>query len=158
MMRIPVALTMRERVCFLKVLYSFFLRDDKLTSIEEGVLSMLQKAFNIEGDQQKEFQVRFFSNVESMADEVNKIADVNARVYLLAIIKELYLIEKKSVRNFPAREREIFESTYSGLIQQVKIDQADIDPFVEISDPDNSKSSTWSGLPSIKGIKNLLGF
>jgi hypothetical protein len=161
-MRKPVSLTLRESISFLRVVHSFFLRDEKLSPVETEVLSMLVAAFQIKVEQQKEFQVLFFSNVESMAEEINKISDPNVRLYLLAIIYELYLIEKQSSPRFSGHDREIFESTYNSLLRLVNIENADVETLVSITDSSinkpEEKANGMSGFSAgLESLKDMLG-
>ena len=114
-MRKPPSLTPKEAGSFMKVLYSFFLRDEKLSAKEEEVLSMLVNALQIKEDQQKEFQVMWGSNVEAMAEEVKKISDPGVRRYLLLIIRDLHEMEKTGWL-YPKQEIDKFESTYNALL------------------------------------------
>jgi hypothetical protein len=159
-MKKPVSITPFEGISFLKVVHSFFLRDEKLTPVEENVLSMLVAAFQIKAPHQKEFQVMFFTNVDSMAEEIHKITDRKVRLYLLAIIQELYRIEKKTSRRFSKDERETFESTYNSLLRKVKIDQEEVEKLISIDDPDRRLPADKGGVITefSSGIDSLKAF
>lgn len=161
-MKKPVSISPQEGISFLKVVHSFFLRDEKLTPVEENVLSMLVAAFQIKGSQQKEFQVMFFTNVDSMAEEIHKITDRNVRLYLLATIQEIYRIERKNALRFSKDDREIFESTYNSLLHKVKIVQEEVEKFISIDDPDKRLQADKAGIitdlsSGIDSLKSFLG-
>jgi len=79
-------LSFEEQVSFMKVIYSIFMRDGKVSSWERDILKSLSEAFQFSKGDESGFATMYYPNVDMIAQEVNQIKDGRSRYWLLRIL------------------------------------------------------------------------
>lgn len=157
-MKKPVYLPTEERMTFLKVVHSFYVYDDRLSSVQDGVLKMLVKVFQIDPARKREYQVYFFSDIKTMAEEVKKITDIGARLMLFKMVWETLLVEKKGILGVSNDKKERFGAAFRQLAEMVSIDinevkkglvTPDVDMMLQESDSAQEKGIDDSAKQSV---------
>jgi len=83
-------LARNEKISFMKVVYSLFYRDDKIEGWEKNIIKSLSLSFNFNPKDESEYVSKLFSDLNSVAQEINRISDKRTKIYLLNIIEETF--------------------------------------------------------------------
>lgn len=112
-MKIPISLTSDEKLRFMVSLYSIFNRDNKINKTEGEVLRMIGQIFGLHQNQYKHFAN---PSPEYIANEINSISDVRARIYFKSIIHEVY---RKGIGYWSGADN--FNDIYWSLSEKIKL-------------------------------------
>ncbi|MDP1905553.1 MAG: hypothetical protein Q8M09_15105 [Pseudomonadota bacterium] len=114
-MKKPISLTFDEKFKFMVSLYSVFYRDNKIDKTEGEVLRIFGQVFGMHQNQYKHLAN---PSLQYIANEINSISDVRARIYFMSIIYEVY---RKGLDSWPWPKPDNFPQIYSFLSEKIKL-------------------------------------